>query len=260
MEMTPSMPWAGLPVSFPDILFLGVLALISLVAPLAGVIIIARRRGMKRSEATQKLQRMLNASTTIHALTTFAAACLLLIWWRGASWSQLGFVPVEARWYWQSLAILLMAYLLVFALVFVAFHVIIAAGKVPEKVLRVENKPDIYQPQSSLFGILSVGVLVPVAEEVVFRGVLYGWLRFDLAETPSVIISAVVFGLAHGIGLNGIVGLFMGAGLGILYESSGSILPGIVVHSVHNILSLVLLNYLQKQLHSQSQTAEPSPR
>ena len=46
--------------------------------------------------------------------------------------------------------------------------------------------------------LVTVGLLVPLAEEVIFRGVLYSWLR-RWGVALAVVVSALVFGLFHGL-------------------------------------------------------------
>ena len=46
--------------------------------------------------------------------------------------------------------------------------------------------------------LVTVGQLVPLAEEVIFRGVLYSWLR-RWGVALAVVVSALVFGLFHGL-------------------------------------------------------------
>jgi membrane protease YdiL (CAAX protease family) len=42
-----------------------------------------------------------------------------------------------------------------------------------------------------------VFLLVPLAEELFFRGALYGWLRRHLRALPTILLTAVLFGLEH---------------------------------------------------------------
>jgi len=91
--------------------------------------------------------------------------------------------------------------------------------------------------------LLSYTVLAPVFEELVFRGVLYGTLRRRWNAPAAMIISALVFSLAHGYGTFGLVTIFWS---GLLwawaYEKTGSVLPGMVAHALNN--SLVCLTVL----------------
>lgn len=85
--------------------------------------------------------------------------------------------------------------------------------------------------------LVSYTILAPVFEEVVFRGVLYSTLRRRLNAPVAMVVSALIFALAHGYGTFGLVTIFWS---GVLwaraYEKTGSILPGMVAHALNNSL------------------------
>jgi membrane protease YdiL (CAAX protease family) len=83
--------------------------------------------------------------------------------------------------------------------------------------------------------------LGPFAEELVFRGFLFNalWQRFSFA--PSAVISALVFGAAHGQ-LAGIVPLAAGGVvLAGVYARTGSLWSSTIAHGTFNGLTLILL-------------------
>lgn len=92
---------------------------------------------------------------------------------------------------------------------------------------------------SGAVGLLLVlvfgAVLTPVAEELMFRGVLYGALR-RYGIVAATIVSALLFGLAHGFTIVFPVAVMLGALNALLYERAGSIWPSVVAHAVHNAL------------------------
>lgn len=88
-------------------------------------------------------------------------------------------------------------------------------------------------------------VAAPIAEEFLFRRVLQGWL--ERREPPggppaAIIASSAAFALAHvGQGLGWIPLFFFGLVCGYLARQTGSIVPGIVLHSLFNAVSLGLI-------------------
>jgi membrane protease YdiL (CAAX protease family) len=83
-------------------------------------------------------------------------------------------------------------------------------------------------------------VLAPFFEEIVFRGLLYGTLRRRFGPAGSAWFSATLFAAAHGYGLLGFASVVLSGVLWAwMYERTGSLLPGIVAHSLNNLLVCV---------------------
>lgn len=80
----------------------------------------------------------------------------------------------------------------------------------------------------------------PVAEELFFRGVLYGALRTRLPWAAAIGVSALLFSLIHTNVLGLVPILVLGALLAYVYEQTGSLLPAIAIHVAHNTLLMAL--------------------
>ncbi len=92
-----------------------------------------------------------------------------------------------------------------------------------------------------LLMLLLVGVIAPIVEEVLFRGVLYGWLRARLPLFAAVVISAAIFAAAHVIPVLLPALLVVGLILALAYELSGSLWTSILLHSLQNSLVVILI-------------------
>ncbi|PTX53089.1 membrane protease YdiL (CAAX protease family) [Melghirimyces profundicolus] len=87
--------------------------------------------------------------------------------------------------------------------------------------------------------LLLIGVIGPAAEEVVFRGLLMGFLVKRLGVVASVILSSVVFALFH-VDVVFLAPLFvMGLILGSLYVFFRNLWAPVLFHIVNNVLSVV---------------------
>ncbi|MCF6241093.1 MAG: CPBP family intramembrane metalloprotease [Bacteroidales bacterium] len=92
----------------------------------------------------------------------------------------------------------------------------------------------------NIFSFLTIVIAAPVFEELFFRGiVLEGFLK-NYSPRKAIIWSAVIFGSAH---LNpwqfvgaGFAGLF----IGWAYYKTGSLIPGIFIHFINNLISFVV--------------------
>ena len=89
--------------------------------------------------------------------------------------------------------------------------------------------------------ILLIVVAAPISEEVCFRGFLFGGLRERLPRLAAALISATIFGALHATtGISAVPPLiFFGFVLALLYERTGSIVPGILLHMLNNSVALI---------------------
>jgi membrane protease YdiL (CAAX protease family) len=94
---------------------------------------------------------------------------------------------------------------------------------------------------------LIIVFIAPAAEELMIRGLLLDWLRQMMAVWPAILISALVFGLLHGIALqSGVTGWLqfgirtafgiLAAHLAVRYRS---LRPSFVLHAANNCFVLV---------------------
>lgn len=85
---------------------------------------------------------------------------------------------------------------------------------------------------------LTVGV-VPVVEEAIFRGVVYGILSRRFGAPAALTLTAVAFGVFHGSEPAVLAStLSFGVAWGYLRALTGSIWPGVAAHATNNALAL----------------------
>lgn len=100
-------------------------------------------------------------------------------------------------------------------------------------------------PLDVLAVVLAAVVAAPIAEELLFRRVILGWLdkRFPSpGGVTAILCSGVAFGLAHqGQGLAWIPLVVLGLVLGELARRRGSLVPAILLHALFNGVSVALL-------------------
>jgi membrane protease YdiL (CAAX protease family) len=89
--------------------------------------------------------------------------------------------------------------------------------------------------------ILLIVVAAPISEEVCFRGMLFGGLREQLPRLAAALIAALIFGGLHALTGIGAVPPLIAFGfiLALLYEKTGSIVPGILLHMLNNSIALI---------------------
>lgn len=105
----------------------------------------------------------------------------------------------------------------------------------PESVLESYNALYSFIGESPLWlEILSVVVLAPIVEELVFRGCIHSRLRRSMKPLTAAIISAFIFGVAHGHIISATYAFILGLVLTYLYEKYNSVIVSIIFHMAFN--------------------------
>jgi membrane protease YdiL (CAAX protease family) len=91
---------------------------------------------------------------------------------------------------------------------------------------------------------LLIVLLAPFAEEICFRGMLFGGLRTRLPLWAAALGAGLFFGMLHySTGPSAVPSLVvLGAIFAVVYEKTGSIWPPIIMHVVNNAFALAVLN------------------
>jgi hypothetical protein len=93
------------------------------------------------------------------------------------------------------------------------------------------------------WGYLVIGLLAPLAEELVFRGaILRALLQWKRNPWIGIVISALLFALIHMNPVQMPHAFLIGILLGWMYYRTDSIIPGIVYHWVNNTVAYVMYN------------------
>lgn len=88
--------------------------------------------------------------------------------------------------------------------------------------------------------VIAVGIVAPVAEEFLMRGVVLNRLLGYVRVLPAILIQAALFGILHMNLLQGLYAGVLGIMLGYVYIKYGSLLMTIVFHITLNTLSVLL--------------------
>jgi membrane protease YdiL (CAAX protease family) len=163
--------------------------------------------------------------------TTMAA---IVVAWSIACREALGQVVTcwaRPRWYLVALICPLATYLLATACLRLLGNL---TGLQTLEYLRV------FQEEGWGFGwaVLLICIQPAIFEELAFRGVIQGSLQRVVGPWQAAFVSAGMFAILH-LSLPSMFHLVtLGAVLGWLRMSSGSIYPGMVVHFLHNLLAI----------------------
>ena len=89
---------------------------------------------------------------------------------------------------------------------------------------------------SFLLGLLGYGVISPIAEELLFRGVIHNYMRRFINVKMALLLSSALFGIYHMNYVQGIYGFLMGCLIAYTYEYFGEFKLAVAVHMASNIL------------------------
>ena len=117
----------------------------------------------------------------------------------------------------------------------------------PEEQLPVQTlRLAVSWTDRSVLGIITI-LLAPAAEELLFRGILYAWLR--QAGFPRLALwgTALLFALMHLNAVSFVPLLILSVVLTLLYERTDNLLAPVSAHALFNGLNFVLLYWVDKQ-------------
>ncbi|MGE0431252.1 MAG: lysostaphin resistance A-like protein [Planctomycetota bacterium] len=117
-----------------------------------------------------------------------------------------------------------------------------ALGVPPPKQIIVQKllaSPPSADPQLWIAVVVSAGVVAPLVEEIMFRGVLYVGLRKLVGVPMAIVFSALLFALMHDAGHVPLVAL--GMLLAWSYERTRNLAVPIVFHITFNAVSLIAM-------------------
>jgi membrane protease YdiL (CAAX protease family) len=135
-----------------------------------------------------------------------------------------------------GVAILLVAGLVVFPVERFVWEAVTGAPPGPIEQLPLEFTT----PVIVAAAIVVVGI-TPVAEEIFFRGFLFGGLRGRMSFLPSAAIASAAFAVLHPPLQLIIIIFFVGFGLAALYEWRGSLVVNIAAHMGFNLIGYTVI-------------------
>lgn len=124
------------------------------------------------------------------------------------------------------------------------FCMMIAAGVIIEPLLML--LPERYlEPLKDMmnmgwWAMLTMIVLAPVLEEILFRGILQESITYKYGSVRGIIIASAVFAAMHTIPQQVINAFFIGMILGYIYYLTQSIITVIILHGLNNVMAFLI--------------------
>lgn len=92
--------------------------------------------------------------------------------------------------------------------------------------------------------LIGLAVLAGIGEELLFRGLIQGWVGKHLGSLAGIVAGAVVFGLAHAMSrAYFMVATALGALFGVAYTVTDSLQLVMVWHAVYDLIVIAVLRW-----------------
>ena len=91
-----------------------------------------------------------------------------------------------------------------------------------------------------ILNIVLAGVLAPIVEETLFRGVIFGSLQAYFGKWTAAVLSATVFSSLHFQAYGFFPRFVLGMVLVYLYDKYKSLYPSILLHALNNIVATLI--------------------
>ncbi|MCB9666504.1 MAG: CPBP family intramembrane metalloprotease [Myxococcales bacterium] len=93
-----------------------------------------------------------------------------------------------------------------------------------------------------LMAVIGIAIVVaaPIGEELIFRGLIFRGLIRNYRPALAVLLSAILFGIAHMAPTRFVYATLMGIVLSVVVLRTGSVLPSIASHAAFNAMPVLL--------------------
>ena len=100
----------------------------------------------------------------------------------------------------------------------------------------------------NIFGIISITIMAPLVEELLFRGAIQGYmLRKGMKPLHAILIASAIFGIIHMNPIQMPFAFAIGMIFGWLYYRTGSVVPGIIGHFINNSIACLQMATLTEE-------------
>lgn len=184
-------------------------------------------------------QRLINSTLYVTLIGDLTAAIILyLFYWKDQMHRKEGFSGTGKAFVWAPPVIW-------FSVIILA----IATGQFLNDLINGLHLNDLFTGYSEVseqafsgqpvgLMILVVGIIGPICEELMFRGIVFHRLKDWVKPQAAIAISALLFGIYHGNVVQFFYATCMGVMLAIIYDKTGTLWISIVAHIAANLWSL----------------------
>ena len=179
--------------------------------------------------------------TSLEAIALILGVYLFGIRRRNYKWDAVGIRSTTWPWVLISITVTL---ILIPVVSLVTLLILFLSGQPMENPQLDFLLPEGLSAMNAIFMLILAGIIAPFGEELLFRGVLYTFLRERWGIWLGVMVSSLIFGVIHGNLAVGITGFLLGIVAALVFEYSKSLWTAVIVHAINNSLKIALLYFL----------------
>lgn len=112
----------------------------------------------------------------------------------------------------------------------IALNIVIALTNMAGKDTAFVEVSDLITSNPLIVTITCAGILIPIVEEILFRGLIFNRIKHQYNFLAGLLISSLLFGIYHGNIVQGIYATLLGIFLGFAYHKTKSILIPVFIH------------------------------
>ncbi|MBY0757131.1 CPBP family intramembrane metalloprotease [Clostridium sardiniense] len=94
---------------------------------------------------------------------------------------------------------------------------------------------------NSIYTMISVTIIIPIFEEILFRGLIFDQLKRGFNVIVAIILQAIIFGLFHFNPVQTMYTIVLGIILGVIVTWSNSIIGSMIGHITYNIVGILVM-------------------
>lgn len=115
-----------------------------------------------------------------------------------------------------------------------------SAGILEDQFSKTDNILSPLLEGSFLVAFITVGIIAPIAEEFLFRGVVFNTLKKKFSPAWTIVIQGILFGVFHLNLVQGSYATLLGIVFGYVTYKTKSLWPAIIMHIVNNSMSFII--------------------
>jgi membrane protease YdiL (CAAX protease family) len=152
---------------------------------------------------------------------------------------------------WHNVGLAFLLWLAVWAIFVITYLVLGSSwgvvsemGKAILKIGSLYGRLDGASPELITFAIIQPVLITPLAEELIFRGSLYGWLRGMRSANLTILITATLFAIYHPLIYLWPIVFVFGLVSGWVRERTHSLTPFLIMHMLNSITMIAAAYFI----------------